>query len=155
MIVSKEYLIHVHDTKTTLIIKCVQDDSGRQIVLRLVDMTLPSTCSARIYARKPSKLVVYNDMTVDTAANTVTLDITNQMIAELGDTLAQVVVTSGEETVTSFTFILRVYEKLLDENAIESTDEFGALTEAIAELDTIRQTIGSAITNAQIDALFE
>ena len=155
MIVSKKLSINTQSIKATPVVKVVQDDSGRQLVIKLNDLDLESTYSARIYARKPSGLIVYNDLTVDAAANTVTADITNQMIAETGDTVAQVIVTHSEETVTSFAFILQVLGTLMDENAIESTDEFGALTEAIDELDTIRQTIGSAITNAQIDALFE
>ena len=155
MIVSKTIKIHVLDNKVTPLIKCVQADSGRQIVMDLADVKLPSGCSARIYARKPSKLVVYDDLTVDTDANTVTLDITNQMIAETGDTQAQVIITSGEETLTSFVMVFRVLESLVDENAIESTDEFTALENALTEIEEIEETIGSTITNAQIDALFE
>ena len=102
MIVSKKISINTQSIKAIPVVKVVQDDSGRQLVIKMNDMDLESTYSARIYARKPSGLIVYNDLTVDAEANTVTADITNQMIAETGDTVAQVIVTHSEETVTSF-----------------------------------------------------
>lgn len=153
MIATKTIKIHALENKVTPVIKCIQADSGRQIVIDVTDVEIPSGASARVYAVKPSNLVVYDDLTVN-SDGTLTLDITNQMIAETGDTQAQVTITSGLETLTTFMFIFRVLEKLQDDGAIESTDEYTALEEALSDLEEIQATIGSAITTAQIDALF-
>ena len=142
MIATKTIKIHALDNKVTPIVKCIQADSGRQIVIDVTDVEIPSGASARVYAVKPSKLVVYDDLTVNNDG-TLTLDITNQMIAETGDTEAQVVITYGTETLTSFMFVFRVLEKLQDDNAIESTDEFSALEEALAQMPEAPEEDGS------------
>lgn len=114
-------------------IDAVQGDSGRVLECRLTDFVIPSGSTARIYAQKPSGAQIYNNAMVD--GNVVSVDLTTQILAEVGKVVCQIEVDNGGERVTSFDFALNVVKSRVDGSAIESSDEFTALEDALNSID--------------------
>lgn len=130
------------------IVEAVREDSGRTLQCKITDATIPTSASATIYALKPSGAEVYNTCTV--SDNIVCVDLTTQLLAEEGITKCQVVLTQSKQTVTSFEFFIHVYENVMSESAIESSNEYTALQNAIAEAGSQyilspTKTIGSEV----------
>lgn len=134
-------------------IDAVQGDSGRVLECRLTDFVIPPGSTARIYAQKPSGAKVFNTCSV--SGRNVTVDLTTQMLAELGRTMCQVQVMQGEEKVTSFDFAINVVKNRVDSAAIESTDEFTALDDALAQANALLEDLANqpvAFTEAASNA---
>lgn len=112
-------------------IEAVQVDSGRKLKCFLTDMTIPEGAVARIYGEKPSKLEIYNDCEI--SGNHVIVELTTQFLAEIGTVACQVEITHDGKTVTSFDLFVDVKKKRASEGAIESTNEFTALEEALRD----------------------
>lgn len=113
-------------------IEAIQEDSGRILKCVIADAAIPEGSTARIYAVKPSGAEIYNDATVD--GNAVLIELTTQMLAEIGYTVAQVELTNEGKYVTSFEFRIIVRRKLKSESSVESTNEFQALERAMADV---------------------
>lgn len=128
------------------VVDAVQGDSGRVLACRLTDFTIPAGSTARIYAVKPSGAQIYNVATVN--GNIVEVELTTQMLAELGKTICQVEIENGDERVTSFDFAIQVAKSRVDGSAIESKDEFTTLESAIDNAESATQAANSAATSA-------
>lgn len=122
-------------------INAIQADSGRTLDCIISDMAIPAGATARIYAQKPSGAKVFNNCAI--SDRTVSVDLTTQILAELGRTVCQVQITQGTEKVTSFDFIINVMKSRIDSTAIESTDEFTALDEALAQADALLDNLSN------------
>lgn len=122
-------------------INAIQADSGRTLDCIISDMAIPAGATARIYAQKPSGAKVFNNCAI--SDRTVSVDLTTQILAELGRTVCQVQITQGTEKVTSFDFIINVIKSRIDSTAIESTDEFTALDEALAQADALLDNLAN------------
>ena len=131
-------------------IDVVQGDSGRVLECRITDFVIPSGSTARIYAQKPSGTRVYNNATID--GNMVSVELTTQMLAEIGKTMCQVEVINSDERVTSFDFALKVVKSRVDESAIESENEFGVLEGAIDKAQTATTNANKAASTANAAA---
>lgn len=122
-------------------INAIQADSGRTLDCIISDMAIPAGATARIYAQKPSGAKVFNNCAI--SDRTVSVGLTTQILAELGRTVCQVQITQGTEKVTSFDFIINVMKSRIDSTAIESTDEFTALDEALAQADALLDNLSN------------
>lgn len=131
-------------------IDAVQGDSGRVLECRLTDFVIPSGSTARIYAQKPSGAQVYNNATID--GNMVSVELTTQMLAEIGKTICQVEIVNSDERVTSFDFALNVAKSRVDESAIESENEFGVLEDAIDKAQQATTNANNAANTANAAA---
>jgi hypothetical protein len=127
-------------------IDAVQGDSGRVLECRLTDFVIPSGSTARIYAQKPSGAQIYNNAMVD--GNVVSVDLTTQILAEVGKVVCQIEVDNGGERVTSFDFALNVVKSRVDGSAIESSDEFTALEDALNSIDDSTTEAENAVSAA-------
>lgn len=112
-------------------IEAVQVDSGRKLKCFLTDMTIPEGAVARIYGEKPSKLEIYNDCEI--SGNQVIVELTTQFLAEIGTVACQVEITHEGKKVTSFDLFVVVKKSRVSGSAIESTNEFTALEEALRD----------------------
>lgn len=90
------------------IIPMVQGDTGRSIMFSLADFTIPTGSTATYYVQKPSGEAVSDSATIE--ENAVTVDLTEQALAEPGDCYLQIRIQKDGETVTSFDVILLVKE---------------------------------------------
>lgn len=131
-------------------IDAVQGDSGRVLECRLTDFVIPSGSTARIYAQKPSGARVYNNAMVE--GNMVSVDLTTQILAEVGKVVCQIEVDNGGERVTSFDFALNVVKSRVDGSAIESEDEFTVLEDAIDDAQEATTAANSAASAANAAA---
>lgn len=117
MITSRDVDIYVNRYGIQATIPVVQYDSGRRIIFKIMDVTMPSNSTAYIFVRKPSGNVVYIVGTV--SGNTVTVDLTDQSLAEYGTNLAQIRILNNDEAITSFDVIFDVKQSYADV-AVES-----------------------------------
>lgn len=129
-------------------IHAVQGDSGRILKGILSDCILSPDMSARIYAVKPSGKEVYNDCSIDTENNVVLVNLTTQILAEEGEVVCQIELSSGEKRVTTFDFFIDVDESRSSEAAIESSNEYTALEKLIGESKQATGVAESAAANA-------
>lgn len=146
-------VVSVTQMQTPLKVPAVQGDTGRRLTLIFEDLTVPSGASAAIYVRKNSG-EVYNSGTVGTAdgLSTVAFDLTTAVLEETGEIPAQVRITDGADIVTSFTFFLCVQASLINSGAVEGSNEFTALQDALAAVQNVL-TKDDVITIAEIDAI--
>lgn len=138
--------VHMTRPEALPVIHGVQGDTGREAWFSVLDLEVPETASARLYARKPDGWAVYNDCTIRRVdgISTVCAPLTAQLLAAPGRALCQIQLLDGDSLVTSFPFVLDIRATRVDDTAIESSDEFGALTQALAQI----QGYGAAIADA-------
>lgn len=126
-------------TKTTVRIKehgvppiltAVQGDTGRSVIISLSDMTIPDGSTATVYVAKPSGSAIYNYATIE--GDTVVVDMTAQMLAEVGEMPMQVRLENDGVIVTSFSIILKVYP-FEGIGAVESTTEMNIFDEVVEQ----------------------
>lgn len=125
--------IKTGSTPINQIVEAVQGDSGRVLRCIISDMSIPAGSTARFYAVKPSGAEIYNDCAIDGQA--VVLNMTTQMLAEVGTLNGQIEVTNSGKTVTSFSFCVNVIKNIKSNSAIESSNEFTALDNALKDAE--------------------
>ena len=113
----------------------VQGDTDGKIICNVKDMEIAPNTYARVYCLKPSGLSIFNDCEID--GQSITIECTSQMLAEVGDTICQVQISEGGKTTTSHAFLLVVNERVVDREAIESSNEFSALDNALNAVDGV------------------
>lgn len=112
------------------------DDKSRYITAELVssgeiiDLT---DCQVLVYAQKPNGDKLFNDCEITDKSNgVVNCELTNQMLALNGNLKLEISIFLPQGGVlTTQPFIVEVDKTLRDDSAIESSNEFSALTEAI------------------------
>lgn len=127
--------------KEPLVLEVSQDTTLPLIELEVEDWTIPGASSAQIYVEKPSGALIYNAATID--GNVIEITPTTQMTAEVGVNKGQIRIINGQDVLHTFVFYLKVFESIIDDSAIESTNEFTALEEALAE-------VNDAVTHTEV-----
>lgn len=112
---------------------------GRTLVINLTAGGLPVNLSGAVvtfYAKKTDGNIVFNDCTVTDAANgQVSYEITGQTCILAGELQCFITITkSGPKVLRTHTFKITVNASDDVSEAVESTSEFTALTEALADL---------------------
>ena len=133
-----------------------QGDAGsRTLEIRVTQHSQPyplTGLDARIYIRKPDKHIIYNNATIDNAAlGYVTVQLTNQALAAAGAAKCELMLYQGVKLLTSIPFDLRILPKVHDDAAVESSDEFGALTDALDQLASV--TPEGVVANNSVDTI--
>ncbi|MBS4857317.1 MAG: BppU family phage baseplate upper protein [Eubacterium limosum] len=126
------------------------DNQTREVEINLVrdgsPYTIPSdgTVSAKIFCDKPDGRNVFNTATI--SGNKIIVVFTDQMLAATGAMPCRVALfgTSGERLTTA-DFVVMVRENRADGGAL-SSDEFNALTEALASIDEAKKKADEAAT---------
>jgi hypothetical protein len=130
-------------------IEVVSGDTDANIFnIQLFENFVPLNASgntAVIIFEKPDKKTVYQNLTiVDANAGKYTCTLSSQTILVPGRIKAEVALYEGTKKVTSTKFEFAVRKSLLNENTVESSNEFTALTEA---LQTVNQYDGRIEAN--------
>ncbi|MDU6340697.1 MAG: BppU family phage baseplate upper protein [Clostridium sp.] len=117
-----------------------QDDTGSRFLLfQLLDGAVPFNLtdrSVRVYGVKPDGAVIFNDLTVThSATGFCLLELTNQMLAIAGTVKLELMITEGDKKLTSIPFEMEVIKKINSNAAVESSNEFRALLNALKEID--------------------
>lgn len=114
------------------------DTKSRFLLFNLFDGSIPFSLenrNVRVYAIKPDKTEVFNDLIItDAAKGYCVLELTTQMLAVAGTVKLELMVTEGEKKLTSNIFYMDVKESINSEKALVSTNEFGALLTALQDV---------------------
>lgn len=135
----------------------VGDALSRTVCIHLVERgaayQAPEGCVVTLYAQKPDGTVSYSLCSVEDGA--VEHTFTSGELAAAGEVLCEVRITTGGETpvvLSSPQFSVIVEDVLQDDDAIASTNEYSALTQAIAEMEDICEAAETATQSANTAA---
>ena len=135
----------------------VGDALSRTVSIHLVERgaayQVPTGCVVTLYAQKPDGTVSYSLCSVEDGA--VEHTFTSGELAAAGEVLCEVRVTTGGETpavLSSPQFSVIVEDVLQDDDAIASTNEYSALTQAIAEMEDLCEATEAATQSANTAA---
>lgn len=129
-----------------VIVHVVQGNTEIPVDFHITDYTIPAGSTARFYLKKKSGAEVYNVCTI--SGNVITLDPTAQTFAEAGCQAAQLQVEIGEDFLLSFPMTFDVAPNIIDDSAIESSSEYGALENLLQEAQENIPAAGEAATAA-------
>lgn len=121
------------------LVKAKEDDTARgaEITLTANGTTFdPTGNNVRIFVKKPDGKTVYATCTVEDGKVKVVYP--QQMLAAAGKALVEIEIQSGTDVISTPIFILYVLPSNR-ENAVESSDDFSALVEALAEVDELKE----------------
>lgn len=115
-------------------------DNAVQIKVRLLNggQTVTPTGTARVYVKKVDGTLVYNDCEID--GDYVVVQTTTQMTAAAGKNLIELEMTQGETVLSTPIFWLCVGDSIADDYAIESSNEFTALEQALQDVEELKET---------------
>lgn len=102
-------------------IEVVQGDTGRVLICNIIGVDMTNV-SARFYAVKNSGKEIYNNCTV--SQNTVTIELTEQTLAEVGIVKCQLDLRKGNQKVQSFIFDINVTASLMAQSEYLSSSEY-------------------------------
>ena len=114
------------------------DIASRYLLFHLLDGDKPfdlSNRTVRVYAIKPDKTEIFNDLTInDASKGYCTLELTSQCLAEAGIVKMELYISQSGKVLTSIPFELEVIGCINTANSVVSTNEFSALEVALGSL---------------------
>lgn len=119
-------------------IEVVQGDTGRVLVCNVIGVDMTNV-SARFYAIKKSGKEIYNNCLV--AGNEVTIDLTEQTLAETGIVKCQLDLRKGSQKVQSFIFNITVTESLMAQSEYLSSNEYRVIDNLAGEVEDNKKKI--------------
>lgn len=126
----------------------VQNDSGRNVNVNIVDYKIPAEADARIWVIKPDGKVVWNNCDIITD-QIVKVKLTNQMLAVVGLSKAKIEIYTEDEVLSTFNFYLQVEEDISDPNGTESKNESTALEEIANKIKDYEITVEKGLTSIE------
>ncbi len=141
MIKSYQYLDIDINKKTYRRLRAVQGDSkSRYILVSLYDNSKAynlSNCSVKVFGCKSDKKIFFNYAIVTDVINgKFEIELTNQALAAAGELEIQILILgTNQERLTSFSFYIDVEKSIVNDGAIESANEFKALTGALSQVN--------------------
>lgn len=119
-------------------IEVVQGDTGRVMLCNIVGVDMTSV-SARFYAVKDSGKEIYNNCKV--SKNTVTVELTEQTLAEVGTVKCQLDLRKGDQKVQSFIFDIKVTASLMAQSEYLSSSEYKVVDDLAGEVEENKNKI--------------
>ena len=117
------------------------DTKSRFILFNLYDGPIQFDLTGRtvrVYGEKKDNTTIFNDLVItDAKKGYCTLELTNQMLAVEGMSELELVIFEGEKRLSTMPFILNVVGSKYSEDAIASTNEFTALSNALKTVGEI------------------
>ena len=115
-------------------------DNAVQIKVRLLNggQIVTPAGEARVYVKKTDGTLVYNDCEIN--GDYVVIQTTTQMTAAAGKNLIELEMTQEETVLSTPIFWLCVGDSIADDSAIESSDEFTALEQALQDVEELKET---------------
>ena len=126
----------------------VQNDSGRNVNVNIVDYKIPAEADARIWVIKQDGKVVWNNCDIITD-QIVKVKLTNQMLAVVGLSKAKIEIYTEDEVLSTFNFYLQVEEDISDPNGTESKNESTALEEIANKIKDYEITVEKGLTSIE------
>lgn len=120
-------------------IKVKQNDTARYLLFNLLDNGVPFSLenkTVRVYGLKPDGTKVFNNLTIINAAKGLAeLQLTTQMLVKPGCLKLELVIYEATDILSTTKFDIDIISCIRDDGAIESTNEFSALTLGLSKLD--------------------
>lgn len=120
-------------------IQVKQNDTARYLLFNLLDNGVPFSLenkTVRVYGLKPDGTKVFNNLTIINAARGLAeLQLTTQMLAKSGTLKLELVIYEATDILSTTKFDIDIISCIRDDGAIESTNEFSALTLGLSKLD--------------------
>ena len=138
--------LRVANKGLTQVVDYVQGTNAIPIVFDIVDYNIPAGAIANIYIKKPSGAQIYNSCSI--SGNKITVNPTTQMFAESGKQFGQLQILNSEKILESFLILFNVEKSIIDDAAIESSDEFTALEDALNSIDDATTEAENAVSAA-------
>ena len=145
--------VYVLQSKVKNPIEYVRFTNAIPIIFHFRDFQIPAGATAQVFVQKPSGLAVYNAATI--SGNDVTVDVTTQMMAEVGFNKLQIQVMSGEDNLVTFVQPVNVRQNYTDGKSEESKNEsnlFDELQEAAQAANTAAEAANSAAEEIEAKA---
>lgn len=120
----------------------VRGTNAIPIVFHFRDYDIPSGSTAAVYVKKPSGNAVYNNASV--SGNDVTVDVTTQMFAEVGQNILQIQISKNNDNLVTFSQPVNVHENNTDEDATKSENESTILQDVKAATAAANEAAESA-----------
>lgn len=150
--------LDIHEPHSSVCLDVKRGDTSRNILAMLTDggsrYRISEECYAVFMARKPDGKIVTNDCSIN--GNTIIYEMTPQTTAAAGVAECEIqLYGAGGKLITSPSFLLMIHDTLYGEgDEIESSDEFNALASLIAEVQELKEKIGTGgLDSKQIAAL--
>lgn len=145
--------LDVNDTDSYKYVYGIQfDNKSRILIINLEENGKPfrisSTNTAIFRCLKPDGTSVLNPVTIN-SDGTVTVELTDQMLAVEGKVKADISLMEGKAVLSSATFNIEVEKAPISANQITSTDEFLILIEKINEANAAIGEINNAVEIAE------
>ena len=119
----------------------VGEVASRFVKISIVDKSIPvdlTGVTVSIYAKKPDGKKVFNNVTIEDKTNGIILaELTSQILAVEGLVKLTLLLVKNDSKLCSKQFLLNVDSTIVDDTAIESTNEFTALTTALGKVNNI------------------
>lgn len=125
-----------------VLIHYVQGSTEIPLEFNITDYEIPSGSTARIYIRRPDKTESYNDCTI--SGNVITYKPTAQFFSVAGICTGQLQIMIGDDFLVTFPLVFDVAENIIDDSAIESSNEYGALEALLQEAQVNIPAAGEA-----------
>ena len=119
-------------------IEVVQGDTGRTLSCNISGIDMEGV-SARFYAVKSSGKEIYNNCKV--SKNTVTIDLTEQTLAEIGIVKCQLDLRKDGQRVQSFIFNIKVTASLMVQSEFLSSSEYKVIDDLTDKVDENKNKI--------------
>ena len=149
----KRISLDIHSTSSGETVNAKRGDTARKLIISLVDGGLPYSIGEDCYAvftgKKPDRNVVFNDCTIKD--NTISYQFTEQTVAVEGRVNCEIKLYGADgKLITSPKFTINVFGTVYNEgDEVESSDEFNALTNLMAETQKAVKEAQDAIEDAQ------
>ena len=114
-----------------VLIHYVQGSTEIPLEFNITDYEIPSGSTARIYIKRPDNTESYNDCTI--SGNVITYKPTAQFFSVAGICTGQLQIMIGDDFLVTFPLLFDVAENIIDDSAIESSNEYGALESLLQE----------------------
>lgn len=113
--------------------------ASRFVKINIVDKSMPvdlAGVAVSLYAEKPDGKKVFNSVTIEDKVNGIILaELTSQILATEGLVKLTLLLEKNNARLCTKQFFLNVDKSIVDDEAIESSNEFGVLTETLNKAD--------------------
>ena len=138
-------------------IEMTQGTDGIPLIFYFRDYAIPTGTPASVFVKKPSEKAIQDIATVNASNDTVTVNVTTQMTAEVGEAMVQVQLKNGGNDVFTFNYPLLVSPSATpvnSENGSSFIDEYlekieKATSESKAATEASKQTTEEMKQKAQ------
>lgn len=143
------------DTEPITVFAKQGDAETRYIEISLLNKgqkySLEAGITARLHITKPDGKIVLSDAAI-TSATTIRAELSKQALAAPGIAVAEIGLYKGSALLSSQLFYIRIEKRAYSDDAMESTDEYKCLIDALAKVEPAVKKAADAASSADVAA---